>query len=319
MSKIDAVATELNNGSKNLTRKIKTYAFDVIAVGLVISVALLNLGAIELRDIGEEFLSVILEAVPFYLGSVALALNFYKKGVYAAKETQGYKNIVNDFSKKVTALTGRQIDRLSEFCCQYNAKALRIKQEAILRDVAISYERFDKYSKDEEGHKVKPLKIISEDELKTAYGKTIAKRINAAKNVTIKGLSPNNVLGNMNTDDITDLGKNESEMLKDRSKEYSIVYFVSIFVMSLMGVKDVLQWGWVGAFLLLFKLTYILCRSYMKYFEGFDDISISLSNHLSRKSDVLKEFDYWYKTNVESLGNNSENLSYNNNERLQNG
>lgn len=311
MGKVDAVATELNNNSKSFVKKIKTHIFDVIAIGLVISVALLNLGAIEVRDIGKEFLNIIFEAIPFYLGSVALALNFYKKGVYAAKETSSFKNIVNDFSKRVTALTGHQIDKLNDFCYQYNAKALRIRQEAILRDVAISYERFDKYSKDEEGHKLKPLKVVNEDELKSTYGESITKRIKDAKNVTIKGLSPNNLLGNLNTDDITDLGKNESEMLKDRSKEYSIVYFVSILVMSLMGVKDVLEWGWVGAFLLLFKLTYILCRSYMKYFEGFDDINISLANHISRKSDVLKEFDYWYSANGNSIGNNSENLSYN--------
>lgn len=304
MNKVDNFTTELNNNSKSLVKKIKMHVFDVIAVGLVISVALLNLGAIELRNIGKEFLNIIFEAIPFYLGSVALALNFYKKGVYAAKETPSFTNVVNDFSKRVTTLTGHQIDKLNDFCYQYNSKALRIRQEAILRDVAISYERFDKYSKDEEGNKLKPLKVVSDDELKSVYGESIAKRIKDAKNVTIKGLSPNNLLGNLNTDDITDLGKNESEMLKDRSKEYSIVYFVSIFVMSLMGVKDVLEWGWIGAFLLLFKLTYILCRSYMKYFEGFDDISISLVNHISRKSDVLKEFDYWYSKNGNSVGNN---------------
>jgi hypothetical protein len=79
----------------------------------------------------------------------------------------------------------------------------------------------------------------------------------------------------------------------------------------MMGVKDVLEWGWMGAFLLLFKMLYILCRSYMKYFEGFDDINIRLVNHISRKTDVLKEFDYWYNTqykdsklsDVETVGN----------------
>ena len=105
------------------------------------------------------------------------------------------------------------------------------------------------------------------------------------------------MLGNLNTDDITDLGKNEQEMLKDRSREYSIVYLASILIMSMMGVKDILEWGWMGAFLLLFKMLYILCRSYMKYFEGFDDIDVKLVNHFSRKTDVLKEFNYWYESN----------------------
>ena len=297
MSKVNDIAVELNENNKSLTDKIKTYVFDVIALGLVIAVGLLNLGAIELRNIGTELINILLEAVPFYLGSIALALNFYKKGVYAGKSGKTFIDIVKMYSTKVNALTGRQIDKLNDFCFQYNCKALRMRQEAILRDVAISFERFDKTTRDEEGHKLKPLKIMSEDDLKTTYGENIAKTIVKAKNVKIKGLSANNLLGNMNTDDITDLGKNEQEMLKDRSREYSIIYLVSIVIMSMMGVKDILEWGWMGAFLLTFKMLYILCRSYMKYFEGFDDINVRLVNHISRKTDVLKEFDYWYNEN----------------------
>ena len=328
MATIDDIATELNENNKSLTNKIKLHMFDVIAVGLVVAVGLLNLGAIEMRNIGEEIVNILLEAVPFYLGSVALALNFYKKGVYGAKACETFTNTVKHYSSKVNILTGKQIDKLNDFCFDYNCKALRIRQESILRDVAISFDRFDKVTLDEEGHKLKPLKISTESELKATYGETVAAAIIKAKNVKIKGLSPNNLLGNLNTDDITDLGKNEQEMLKDRSKEYSIVYMASILVMSMMGVKDILEWGWMGAFLLAFKMLYILCRSYMKYFEGFDDINIRLVNHISRKTDVLKEFDYWYDSKYpneiilpksDSNSNNNKNSSYNNNERLQNG
>lgn len=294
MSHIDEIATDLNENSKNLSNKIKTHAFDVIAVGLVVAVGLLNLGAIELRNIGEELIDILLEALPFYFGSVALAMNFYKKGVYAAKSDKTFIGTIKYYSEIVTKLTGRQIDALSTFCFDYNVKALRIKQEAILREVAISFERFDQPSKDSDGHRLKPLKILSEKELRESHGDSIADAVIKAKNVKIKGLSVNNLLGNHNSDDITDIGKNEQEMLHDRSKEYSIVYLVSIIVMSLMGVKDILQWGWMGAFLMAFKMLYILCRSYMKYFEGFDDINVRLVNHISRKTDILKEFDYWY-------------------------
>lgn len=297
MKTINEIATDVNQNNKSFANKVKTHIFDVIAMGLVISVGLLSLGAIELRDLGKEAFNILLEAIPFYLGSIALALNFYKKGVYAAKVTETFINVVKQYSNKVNALTGKHIDKLNDFCFEYNSKAIRIRQEAILRDVAISFDRFDKYSKDDEGHKLKPLKIMSEVDLKSTYGDTVCAAVTKAKNVKIKGLSPNNLLGNVNSDDITDLGKNEQEMLKDRSKEYSIVYFISILVMSLMGIKDVLEWGWMGAFLLLFKMLYILCRSYMKYFEGFDDINVNLVNHISRKTDVLKEFDYWYGEN----------------------
>ena len=294
MSKVDVIATELNENSKSLTKKVKLHIFDFIAVGLVMSIALLNLGAIEMRNVGEELIAILLEAIPFYFGSVALALNFYKKGVYAAKQTPTFIETIKRYTKKVETLTGKHIDKLNEFCVMYNAKALRLKQEAILRDIAISFERFNDYTKDPDGNVLAPLKIVSEDVLKQTYGDAVATKIIAAKNVTIKGISPNNILGNFNTDDITDLGKNETEMLKERSSQYAIVYAASIVVLSLMGVKDILQWGWMGAFLILFKLSYILCRSYMKYFEGYDDISIALVNYISRKHDVLKEFDYWF-------------------------
>ena len=296
MSVMNDVATELNDNNKKLTDKIKMHAFDVIAIGLVISVGLLNLGAIEMRNVGKEIVNIILEAIPFYLGSVALALNFYKKGVYAGKATQRFINATKQYSSKVNELTGKHIDKLNDFCFDYNRKALKIRQESILMDCAISFDRFDEYHVDEEGNKTKPLKIVDEKELKKVYGESVAKSVIKAKNVKIKGLSPNGLLGNTNTNDITDLGKTEQEMLKDKSKEYSIVYAASILIMSMMGVKDILEWGWIGAFLLMFKLLYILCKSYMKYFEGFDDMDVRLVNHISRKTDVLKEFDYWYQS-----------------------
>lgn len=300
MSKIDNFASDLNENSKSFVNKIKTHIFDAIAVGLVVAIGLLNLGAIELKNFGEEFFSIILEAIPFYLGSVALALNYYKKGVYAGKATKSFNGVIESYSTMVNGFVGKQIDKLGDFCLWYNQKALRMKQESILREVAISVKRFDEYIKDELGHVLPPLKIVSDSDLIATYGEYVGKKIIEAKNVKIKGISVNNLLGNSNTDDITDLGKGEQEMFKDRTKEYSILYSLSIIVMSLMGVKDIFEWGWMGAFLLLFKLLYILCRSYMKYFEGFDDVTIRLVNHMSRKIDVLKEFDYWYNSEIKS-------------------
>lgn len=299
MSKIDNFASELNENNKSLANKLRTHVFDVIALGLVVSIGLLNLGAIELKNIGKEFFSILLEAVPFYLGSVALALNYYKKGVYAGKAAESFVKVVNAYSQIVNGFVGKQIDKLNEFCSNYNRKALLIKQESILREAAISIKRFDEYTEDERGNALPPLKITPDTDLIATYGEYVAGKIIQAKNVKIKGISPNSILGNNNTDDITDLGKTEQEMFVDRSKEYSILYSVSIVVMSIMGVKDILEWGWMGAFLLLFKLLYILSRSYMKYFEGFDDVTVRLVNHMSRKIDVLKEFDYWYGEEVE--------------------
>ena len=303
MNKVDNFASELNKNNKSFTNKLKTHVFDVIAVGLVVSIGLLNLGAIELKNIGAEIFSILLEAIPFYLGSVALAINYYKKGVYAGKATQSFNDVVRTYSTIVNGFVGKQIDKLSEFCSNYNRKALLIKQESILREAAISIKRFDEYIKDELDHKLPPLKIVPDAELIATYGEYVGGKIIEAKNVKIKGISVNNILGDNNTDDITDLGKTEHEMFVDRSREYSIIYSVSIVIMSVMGVKDILEWGWMGAFLLLFKLLYILSRSYMKYFEGYDDVTVRLVNHMSRKIDVLKEFNYWYDEEIEKKEN----------------
>ena len=106
MKQIDDIATELNENSKNLTNKIKMYAFDVIAIGLVVAVGLLNLGAIEMRNLGKEIINILLEAIPFYLGSVALALNFYKKGIYAGKAENKFIEAIKHYSTEVNTLTG---------------------------------------------------------------------------------------------------------------------------------------------------------------------------------------------------------------------
>lgn len=299
MNKVDDFATELNNNSKTLTNKIKSHVFDVIALGLVAAIGLLNLGAIEIKDLTKEYINIVLEAIPFYIGSVALALNYYKKGVYAGKSSKSFNDIVSCYSAKVNTLVGKQIDKLNDFCSYYNKKALRLRQETVLQNVAISFERFDCPT---DGSK--PLKIMSDEELTKEFGEVVAKAIIEAKNIKVKGINANVLLGNNHIDDVTDLGKSEQEMLKARSQEYSIVSFASIIVMSMMGVKDILEWGWIGAFLLVFKMLYILCRSYMKYFEGYDDITVKLSNHMSRKIDILKEFDYWYEDNFGTIGNN---------------
>jgi len=39
---------------------------------------------------------------------------------------------------------------------------------------------------------------------------------------------------------------------------------------------------------------YTLCRSYTKYFNGYNDITNDVANHITRKTDILKQFDDWY-------------------------
>ena len=127
------------------------------------------------------------------------------------------------------------------------------------------------------------------------YGKETAKVICKCKKIKVKGIHVNILLGSISNSDPTDLGKNENEMFRSRRLKYAVVYLIFTFVMALIGVKNILEWGWVGVLFTIFKLLYITCTSYMKYFEGYEDINTNLVNHICRKTDILKEFKYWYK------------------------
>ena len=162
MSNVNDVAIDINSNNKQLLKAAKDRAFDVIGVGLVFAVGLISLGAITLRDITPtEIINMLLEAVPFYLASVTLSVNYYKKGVYSAKESDVFKNCVKLYSHKVNKLTGKMLDIIGDFCEEYNRKALRHAQEAVLRCVAISYERYNDITYDKDGNELVPLRQLS--------------------------------------------------------------------------------------------------------------------------------------------------------------
>lgn len=289
-NKIDNIATEIHNNQKSKLQRVKDNSFDVIACGLVVVMTMLGLGALQLRDITlTEGLNMIIETIPFYMTASMLSLNYYKKGVYAGKSTETYQSVVNSYSSMVNKLTGHQLDWLNEFCIQFNNKVLRRCQESILMRQSISYMRFN--DGDESNP---PLKCVNYDDLVTKYGKEFADVVKEAKSVAVKGLNTNILLSTFDNADITDLGPSEAELLKSRSFAYMITNSVSVIFMTLIGIRDILSWGWLGAILVLFKIGYILCRSYMKYFDGYEDITNKVVNHIARKTDVFKEFFYWY-------------------------
>lgn len=324
MSKFDDAALELHNNDKALLKMAKDRAFDLIAVGLILAVGLINLGAIELRQITiKDFANLALEAIPFYMASVALAVNFYKKGTWAGKSTDGFIEIIKFYSEQINKLTGKQLDFVNDFCIDFNEKAVKLLRQNILRDVSISYER---YAFGFDGKR--PLCQLSHRELVKSIGERGAQAVDKANKVKIKGLSPSVLLGGGTGSDITDLGKTEQELLKSQTRSYALSFGFSTVLFVLMGVKDIMQWGWLGVFLIVFKLLFILCRCYMEYFKGYEDITVRVVSHVSRKNDILKQFDYWYHSKcpeesndiIDSCGNISDNsIIYYNNEGCKTG
>lgn len=295
MNKFDDVAVELNNNNKDLRKSIKNRAFDIIGVGLVVGIGLVSLGAIKLREITpKDIVNLFLEAIPFYIGSVTLSMNYYRKGVYDGKESEGFIGTVKKYSNKVDKLNGKQLEYLNDFCNEYNDKALKMAQENFLRPVAVRYDRFNDGSVDSHGHEVPPLKRWTKEELVTRYNSRVAEHVIKARDVRVKGINVSILLGNTYNWDITNLGPNEKEMASQRRKQYATSSAISILLLSLMAVKNIMEWGWVGFILVVFKLIWVLCNAYMKYFEGYDDMTVRLTNHISRKIDILKQYDYWY-------------------------
>ena len=280
---------------KNDVKKIvKDRAFDLVGAGLIIAVGMICLGAVELRNITfREVLNIIAEVLPFYLASVLLCMNYYQKGVHYGKLTDGFKNTVSFYNERINELSSKQLQDLPTFCAYYNDKALRQLQEPILKSVAITFEEFN-----ENNGEVRALKTWSEADLIKTYGTFTAKHIVKARSVKIHGINPNLLMSSLTSSDMTDIGVNEAQLLKRRTGWYAAMNAFSTVVLTLLSVKSFIDWGWAGAVLVVFKLLYILCRSYMKYYSGYNDITIHVSNHISRKCDILKEFSQWYDDNV---------------------
>lgn len=283
---------------------VKNKIFDIIAFGIIIGMTVLSLGVLKLKDItGLEILNIVIENVPFFLASIMLSSNYYTKGTFIAKTTEKFLNTVTYFSERVEKYTGKQIEALPDFCDYYNERSNRRLKEDLLKTVAITWEKYDVGTNEE-----KPLKVLSYKELSEKYNKNVASVICKCKRLKAKGIYVNILLGNHNSSDPTDIGKNEKELSRARKTGYAVAYLFFTVAVALIGVKDVLEWGWVGLLFTLFKLLYITCASYMKYFEGYEDICTHLVNHIYRKTDILKEFDCWYERKQDAVNNDTEDI-----------
>ena len=155
--------------------------------------------------------------------------------------------------------------------------------------------------------KHRPFVQMENKEIKRLYGKEVCNVIKVVKKLSVKGINVNILLGSYSKSDITDLGFTETQLARKRLFLYAFWSLISIVAITLVTAKDIWEWGWIGAAIALFKLLWIVCIAYMRYYQGFDDITIKFANHISRKSDILKEFNSWYDEH-EKLNNEDEQL-----------
>ena len=282
---------QLQNVKLGTVKEIKRGVFDIVAVLIVAALALASLDVFDLVDLGAiSIADFFVSWIPYFLASMLLTLDLYKKGVHVGKSTDKFEITITSYGEIVNKLTGEQIKDLQPFCEEYNEAALVSLRTSILKEEGIAYCDYDEeFTRDEV--KYPALKTWTRRELKKGkYNFAQRRCIFKAKRAKVKGISVNLLLSNINASDPTNIGAGENA-LQHRKISMSVVrYLVSTFVMSLIIVKDISQWGWAALIATSFKVIYTFARSYMSYFQGYDDVTISLTNHIARKTDILKMF-----------------------------
>ena len=298
----DKVAEQMKDFRQSLQRGIKAKIFDLIAMAILVVLIALSLGVIERRVITlSEIGNIIVECVPFFFAAMLLNDNYYKKGVFVGKSADNFITACAEYSGYITKLTGQQIDEADDFCHQFNEDALKKKQITYLNRASISYDKFHIGTDEQE-----PVQTWSDDKLEHTYGKDRAKWIKLAKNASVKGLQVNSLMGTVDSDDITDLGPSEAQLSSKRRFTSAVTYATSTLIMSMIAVKNVAEWGWFGVALVIFKCVFIVCKAYMSYFDGYTDVTVHLVNHTNRKTDIIKQFLFWYNNRHQIINENQK-------------
>lgn len=286
----DKFADKLQEENEKFKKTIASHIFDIIGFASVIALMAISLGIVEGRKLSfEEFSNIVIDFLPFYFTFVLLGNNFYKKGVYIGKETDKFTNASKEYSDIVSELTDAEIDTIDDFCEEYNSKVLIRRQESLLKRAVVTYKLFN----DGDGS-FTPLRLLNDSDLIKMYGKERAKWIIKAKNVKVKGVRINALLGTNTAEDVTDLGQDETTLFKKHAQTTGLSYALTTLLLTFIAVKDIMTWNWLSFIIVAYKSIFVLCKSYMEYFSGYDDVTIHLVNHTNRKSDILKQFRYWY-------------------------
>lgn len=301
-----SIEDTVQNGRIETKRTLRNGVFDFVAIVIVMALALASLDVFDLVDIGDTNAGdFIISWVPYFLATILLTLDLYKKGVFIGKSTDKFKSIVSSYSDIVNGLSGEQIKGLAPFCEQYNDDALIALRTSILKEEGIAYDIFDKeFIKDEITYP--PLKTWTRSQLlKGKYTRQQIKTIRAAKRATVRGINVNILLSSINIADPTDIGKGEEELQKRALASSVVTYLVTTALMSLIVIKDISTWGWASLIIVVFKVIYMFARSFMSYFLGYDDITVSVSNHITRKTDILKTYINYKPTIANDVEENS--------------
>lgn len=274
---------------------LKKYIFDWIAALIIIALIAASLdifGLIDFKTI--NIIEFFVSWFPYFAAAILLQTDLYKKGSFVGKSTTKFNNVIESYSSIANSLSGKQIEGLYPFCDKYNDDALTSIQTQILRKEGITFEAFNNERTDVVDNKtihLKPLKICTNKELvNEGYTYEQRKCIRSAKRVKVKGIGVNILLSSIAVKDVTSIGDDEKTMETKQIVFSAFRYMISTLLLSIVGIKDIQNFGWVAIILVVFKVSYLFAGCYRSYFKGYDDITIRLANHFTRKADILKMY-----------------------------
>lgn len=308
------IENTLQDAKSRTTSEIKNYIYDLIALVIVAAIVMASLNALGFidlssEDVRQQLLDFFIEWLPYFMAAVLLNSDLYQKGVFIGKRTKKYIDTAMAYSNIVNNLTGEQIDGLDDFCISYNDKALKDIQTQILKKEGLSYERFISETtvkvNDKEIVRKALINCTKEELFEQDLNKAQVKVVLKAKNVNIKGLTSNLLLSSINVKDRTDIGPDEQTLATRSNIVSAIRFFVSTFCMSLIVVKDISTWGWASLIIVIFKVAYIVAKSYMSYFKGYNNITVDIVSHIGRKTDILKMY---IRYEPEKVVENNDNI-----------
>lgn len=274
---------------------LSAWMYYLFAIAVVVVMVFIQLGVFEFKE-NSDFLDILVDTVPIFIASMLLSNIFYQNGVAKGKKNKNYFLAVSEFSA-LANLSGEKLDKLPQFCDEYNALALKRKQEALLAMAVIPFDKFDnEYTDGEIKHL--PIKVMSDKSIIEEFGKERGKWLIKAKKVKLKGVNVVSLTSEQKADDITDTGYGEGEYAKMFTTSKVLSYAISFVLFSFITAKDIMAWGWAGLGILLFKITYTVGCSLLGQVRGYRDITVNVVAHYNRKTDILKQFHSWYEKNI---------------------
>lgn len=269
---------------------IRKHIFDWVSAIIIVALIAACMDVFSLIDFKTiDLLEFFISWFPYFAAAILLHNNLYKKGVFVAKGTEKFIKTIEAYGDIANSLSGEQIKKLYPFCDKYNEDVKKSMQTQTLRKEGVTFEEFEYGTKELPALKTCNRKFLIEK----GYNKAQIKAIKTAKNLHVHGINVSILLSSINVKDVTRIGDDEKTLQTKQIISSTLRYASSTLLLSIMAVKDISEWGWMGLILTIFKVMYLFAGSYMSYFKGYDNITISLVNHFSRKIDILKMYlDY---------------------------